>query len=323
MSSVTPVPRRDSAVVAWVKKHPLPAYFIWAFGVTWLFAFPIAFSQQGLGLFSLPDGVVFALFLLATYVGPAPAAFIVTGIIDGKAGVKQLLRRMVQWRVGIRWYLIVILGYPLLFLAGLTLVTGTDTLKDAIQNWPLIFTVYVPLILFGMLYPALGEEPGWRGFALPRLQVMYGPIVASLVLGSLHALWHLPVYFIPGAITNGGFDLNIFIANSLTIIVATIVWTWLFNNAGASILFAMLVHATSNAAVSYIGKIEAITVAGSTGIPSGAAAYFSFVLFGVVALLVIIFTRGRLSYHPEVATQTSQADAEQSISRSLASQAAK
>src|SRR5262249_14196935 len=116
MSPVTPVSRRDSAIVAWVKKHPLPAYFIWAFGATWLFAWPIAFSQRGLRLFSLPDGVLFALFLLATYVGPAPAAFIVTGIIDGKAGVKQLLRRMVQWRVGIRWYLIVILGYPLLFL---------------------------------------------------------------------------------------------------------------------------------------------------------------------------------------------------------------
>lgn len=319
MSPVMAAPQRDSAIVAWVKKHPLPAYFIWAFGATWLFAMPLAFSQRGLGLFSLPDPVILIMFLLATYVGPAPAAFIVTGISDGKVGVKQLLRRMVQWRVNIRWYLIVILGYPLLFLAGLTVVFGTDPLKNAIQNWPLIFTVYLPLILFGIIYPALGEEPGWRGFALPRLQVMYGPLLASLVLGSLHALWHLPAYLIPGAITDGGFDMNIFVGNSLAIIAATFVWTWLFNNAKASILFAMIVHATSNACAGYIGKILG-TAAGN---PTGAAAYFSFVLFAVVALLVIIFTRGRLSYHPEDVAQTAQAQVEQSISSSLVGQPAK
>ena len=125
---------------------------------------------------------------------------------------------------------------------------------------------------------------------MPRLQRLYGPLAASLILGSLHALWHLPAYAVPGAITASGFDLTVFIANSLAIIASTFVWTWLFNNARASILFAMFIHATSNAASSLVSKF----VTGPEGSP-----FFAFALLAVVALLVIVFTRGRLSYNPE------------------------
>lgn len=309
-SIVSPAPRKESAIVAWVKSHQLLAYFIWAFGATWLFAFPIAFSQRGLGLFNLPDALLLVMFLLATYVGPAPAAIIVTGITEGKAGVKRFLRRMVQWRVGLGWYLLVILGYPLVFLVGITLALGTGPLDNLAQNWPLLFTVYLPFIPFGMFYPGLGEEPGWRGFALPRLQVLYGPVIGSLILGGLHAIWHLPAYVIPGAISEKGFDLSIFVGNSLAIMAATIVWTWLFNNAGMSIFFAMFVHATSNAVTGFLPRI----VHNTTGNP-----FFGFEVFAVVALLVIVFTRGRLSYRP---TSAPQADRGQSVSGSLASQPA-
>src|SRR5207248_87259 len=115
------------------------------------------------------------------------------------------------------------------------------------QKWPLLFTFYLPLIPVGLFYPGLGEEPGWRGFALPRLQLLYGPLVGSLVLGTLHAIWHLPAYLIPGAISDNGFDLGVFVGNSLAIISLTFLWTWLFNSARGSILFAMFVHAASNA----------------------------------------------------------------------------
>jgi membrane protease YdiL (CAAX protease family) len=269
------------------------AYFILAFAGAWLFIAPILLSQRAWGLITLPEPLLLILFLLSTFMGPAPAAFIVTGIIEGKDGVKQLLRRMMQWRVGLGWYLLVIIGYPVVFLGGLLVALGPAPLTTLIQNWPLIFTAYLPLIPFGIVYPGLGEEPGWRGFALPRLQGRYGPLVASLVLGALHALWHLPVYFIPGAIAAGGFDPTVFVANTLAIMASTFVWTWLFNSGKGSILFAMVVHATSNAASGFIPQL----------IPTGGAddPFFTFKLMTVVALLVLLVTRGRLAYQPPVA----------------------
>jgi membrane protease YdiL (CAAX protease family) len=297
MSTTTPSVARtaqpgNTALVNWVKRHPLVAYFILAFAGAWLFIFPILLSQRASGLLTLPEPLLLILFLLSTFMGPAPAAFIVTGITDGKEGVKQLLRRMTQWRVGLGWYLLVIIGYPLVFLGGLLVALGPDPLTTLIQNWPLIFTAYLPLIPFGIIYPGLGEEPGWRGFALPRLQGMYGPLVASLVLGALHALWHLPVYFIPGAIADGGFDPIVFVANSLAIMASTFVWTWLFNSGKGSILFAMVVHATSNATSGFIPQL----IHTDNNDP-----FFTFKLMTIVALLVIVVTRGRLAYKPPVA----------------------
>jgi len=284
-------PSRFAGLISWVKRHPLVAYFILAFAGAWVFITPILLSQRGLGLITLPDPLLLILFLLSTFMGPAPAAFIVTGLTDGKAGVKQLFRRMIQWRVGLGWYLLVIIGYPLVFLGGLLVALGPDPLTTLIQNWPLFFTAYLPLTPFGILYPALGEEPGWRGFALPRLQGLYGPLVASLVLGAIHPLWHLPVFFIPGAIAAGGFDPTVFVANSLAIMASTFVWTWLFNSGKGSILFAMVVHATSNATSGFIPQL----IHSDSTDP-----FFTFKLMAVVALLVVLVTRGRLAYKPPV-----------------------
>jgi membrane protease YdiL (CAAX protease family) len=293
MSTITTAtaPAGHSGLVSWVKRHPLVAYFLLAFAGAWIFIAPILLSQRAFGLITLPEPLLLILFLLSTFMGPAPAAFIVTGITDGKDGVKQLLRRMVQWRIGIGWYLLVIIGYPLVFLIGLLVALGPDPLTTLVQNWPLLFTAYLPLIPFGILYPALGEEPGWRGFALPRLQGMVGPLLASLVLGAIHALWHLPVYFIPGAIAEGGFDPVVFVANSLAIMASTFVWTWLFNSGKGSILFAMVFHATSNATSMFIPQL----IHTDSNDP-----FFTFKLMTVVALLVILVTRGRLAYQPPV-----------------------
>lgn len=278
----------------WIKQHPLLAYFLFAFGLTWLFVAPIVLSQRALNLITLPDEALLVLFLVSTFIGPTPAAFIVTGLIDGRAGVMQLLARMVQWRVGIQWYLLVIVGYPLILMLGLVFVRGTEAFTGLLSNPQLLVTYYLPTLLIGIIYPSLGEEPGWRGFALPRLQAQYGPLIGTLILGSLHALWHLPAYTIPGAITPNGFDPVTFIANSLAIIAATVIWTWLFNNARGSILFAMFVHATSNAVSGLIPQL----VAQPTGDP-----FFGFKVFLVVALVLIVITRGTLAYEQNRTSQ--------------------
>jgi len=274
-----------SGLSGWMRRHPLVAYFSTAYAFTWILVIPITLSQRGLGLFSLPDGLLLGLFLLSTFSGPLPAALILTSMIDGPAGRRQLLHRMFQWRVGLGWYLLVLIGYPLIFLIGLTFTSGAAPWIALAQKWPLIFTYYLPTAALGMIFPGLGEEPGWRGFALPRLQQQYGPLVGSLILGTLHGLWHLPAYFIPGAILDGPFNLSVFAANTCSIIALTLIWTWLFNNAGQSILFAMLVHGTSNAVSGLIPRLV---------VDTPGDAWFGFKVGAAFALLIILFTRGRL-----------------------------
>ena len=208
--------------------------------------------------------------------------------------MKQLLRRMVQWRVGLGWYLLVIIGYPLVFLGGLLVVLGPDPLTDPEPELAAVLhRLSAPHPVRHASIPALGEEPGWRGFALPRLQGLYGPLVGSLVLGTLHALWHLPVYFIPGAIADGGFDPNVFVANSLAIIASTFDLELVVQQRGAA--------ASSSPCSSTPPVTPPRGSSPSSSTTDSERSVLHLQVMAVVALLVIVFTRGRLGYKAETA----------------------
>ena len=292
ISSAASVP--ESGLKAFAKRNPLTTYFILAFALMWVFVIPIMLSQRGLGIISLPDTLIEIFLLVATFSGPLPAALIMTTLLDGREGRKKLLRSMFQWRVGLGWYLLLLVGYPLIFLTGLSFYSGAAPWVALIQNWPLIFTFYLPAAAFGIIFPSLGEEPGWRGFALPRLQQQYGPLIGTLILAVLHGIWHLPVYFVPGMILEGPFDITAVAANTGLIIAMSMTWTWFFNNAVQSVFFAMLVHGVSNAASGLIPQLPV----DAPGDP-----WFSFKTGAAFALLLILFTRGRLGYQPEPLTE--------------------
>ncbi len=277
-----------TGISAWLKRHPLFAFFVIAFAGTWLVFMPILLSKRGLGLISLPDGALALLFYIATYTGPFLAAFLMTAVLDGKRGIGKLLHRIGQWRVGFKWYLIVLLGYPVVFIMGVIIRLGPSTIPALMTNWPTFISGYLITIVVGFLLPTLGEETGWRGFALPHLQQAYGPLTASLVLGLLHALWHLPAYFVNGMLSTGGFDITLFVANSLGIMAFTFVWTWLFNNTMGSIFFATFVHAVSNGMSLQLLKLFNL----STPDP-----WFAVQVGTILALGVILLTRGRLSFN--------------------------
>jgi membrane protease YdiL (CAAX protease family) len=277
-------------LAGWVRQHPLIAYFSLAFAGTWGIFGPVWLGKQGLGVLPMqvPDVVAILLFLVSTLMGPTLAAFVVTALQSGKPGVRQLLRRYVQLKVGLGWYALLLVGYPLLVVSALSASLGSwAPWGNLFTQWPAVFTAYLPAILFNFIFPAFLEEPGWRGFALPHLQSQYGPLVGSLVLGVLHAIWHLPVYVVPGMMQAGSFDLTNFISNSLAIVAATVLWAWLFNNGKGSIFFAMLIHAVSNASVSYAVGITSV-------LPNNP--WMTAELFGLVALVLIVATRGRLGY---------------------------
>lgn len=293
-SPATVVPERAgrSGLQALLQRRPLVAYFVLAYLGTWLVFAPVVVSQRGLGLLTLPDALGLILFFVSAYIGPFGAALVVSRATGGPGAVRDLLRSIVRWRVGVQWYLLVILGYPLLFLAGMAAMGNDVPVAGILRQWPLFLTVYLPNILLGLLLPSLGEEPGWRGFALPRLQRQLGPLSGTLLLGILHGLWHTPAYFVRGMILPDGFDLTLFVANTVAIVASTVIWTWIYNNARRSVFMAIVVHATSNATVMLLQQLVAIP-------PDP---WLTSKLFGAVVLLLIVATRGRLSYKRELPT---------------------
>jgi uncharacterized protein len=276
---------------SYLTRHPISAYFTLAFAGTWLFLAPIVLSQNGLGWldFTVPFGVFALLFILATYMGPTLAAVVVTAVLEGKAGVRKFLRRYVQWRVGVRWYLIALFGYLLVSLVAMTFILGAEPWLHVVREWPKLLTTFLPAVL---IFPALitwGEEPGWRGFALTKMQPLYGPVKSSLILGFLHSLWHLPIFFIvSGPVAFGPFNLVAFVQNTVSIMLITIVWTWMFNGAKGSILIAVLMHAAFNATGGLLPAIPetALQTASIVGL----------VVNSLLAVLIILLTKGQLGY---------------------------
>ena len=291
--TVNPKPALSVSLRNLLASHPFVAFFVLTFAGSWLFFAPMVLGQDGLGLlaYSVPFWLYVVLFLAASFSGPTVAAFFMTAVLEGKPGVKSFLRRYIQWRVGLRWYLLFLVGFPALYLIPATIWMGTAPWQAVVQQWPTIFTVYLTAVL---IFPAIinwGEEAGWRGFAQTRMQAHYGALRASLVVGFLHGVWHLPVFIlVTGPAALGPFDLGNFLQNTAMIMTLTIIWTWIFNGAQQSILIASLMHAALNATQAWIGTLlpnqpEQVNIAVT-------------VIIVISALVVIVLTRGRLGYLP-------------------------
>jgi membrane protease YdiL (CAAX protease family) len=207
-----------------VKRHPLIAFFVLAFALSWWPWILYAFG---------PSPTPIASF------GPFLAALVVLAITQGKSGIGGLLRRMVRWRVGIRWYAVALLLPVGIALAAtaLNVLLGAQAPSAAdLGGWTGLFSIFAVRLLI----PGTGgawEEPGWRGFALPSLQAGRSALVASLILGAVWALWHLPLVVATGQM--GGWDIVIILA-------WTLVLTWVYNGTGGSVLIVMLFHAMFN-----------------------------------------------------------------------------
>jgi uncharacterized protein len=299
VDSIVETPAPSRGLTSWLKRHPLVGYFTLAYAGTWLTLAPVVLSKSGVGAlpYETPFPVFAALFILSGFLGPTLAAFVMTGITTGKAGVRLLLKRYVQWRVGVQWYALILFGYIALNLLVAGAVVGVGPLGALGGKWPLIFTLYLPTLFTFNLVTSLGEEPGWRGFALPRLELKYGPVGGSVILGLLHGMWHLPVFFLP-MLGFGHFTLAFFATWIPAILATTILWTWVFNNTKGSLLIAIILHAAADAAGSF--ALYSLLSVDKMALPI--QMQIGYVYLGAlvgVALLVIALTRGRLSYRRE------------------------
>ena len=268
-------------------RHPLVFFFIFAYAGTWLLEMPYVLSEDGAGLlpFSSPL-LAWVLSPASVFMGPFLAAFVMTGITEGREGVGRFLRRFVLWQVGLRWYLFALVGIPVIAVLSVVVVPGVlGSFQGLAAMAPLsVLGIFVYVFFLG---GALGEEPGWRGFALPRLQSLHGPLLGTLILGPLWALWHLPLFLTPwNTLTT---------SNVVVFVLATtcfaIMYTWVFNNTKGSVLMAILIHASFNASVTGIVAplfpAPIIDVYGMLILLPG---------FGTLAVVLVALTRGRLGY---------------------------
>jgi uncharacterized protein len=181
----------------------------------------------------------------------ASLAGIILAAVEGrKGGVRELLSRILIWRVGIQWWVFVLFFPLILSVASLylfQLAGGPVVDWSGLQPLPSV----VPMIIMLTIFAGMGEEFGWRGFALPRLQARHNALVASTIIGVLWGIWHIPLFLIQGTIQNQWMmDIGLVPAilfYTVHLISDSILYTWVFNNTKGSVLLLAVLHGAGNA----------------------------------------------------------------------------
>jgi membrane protease YdiL (CAAX protease family) len=242
-----------------LKSHTLIAYFVLAYAISWLSLGPIALDSQGVLPFHIPSGFN-SLLMLVGSCGPLLTALLLVATTTSKGGMRTFFRQFLIWRVDLQWYLMVLFEPALVTLIALacaSLLGGTSfnlahppvvhrlSLPPGANPWLLLVPVF---LLGGLIGGPLGEEPGWRGYALAKLQDRYSALVASLILGVLWSVWHLPFFFIKGTVQST----TPFLLFALATIANSILITWVYNHTRGSVLLALLFHNALNITALYL-----------------------------------------------------------------------
>jgi membrane protease YdiL (CAAX protease family) len=237
------------------RSRPLATFVILAFAVSWSWMLPLVASGD-----VVEKGIGWPTHLPAL-LGPALAAFLVTALSWGRVGVRDLVGRVGLWRMPMRWWAAAL--SPLSFLGlALAVAFASGTLPDwsdfgRFSGLPTIGVVPVAVIV---VLAALGEETGWRGFALPVLQRRYGALAAALLVTPIWAAWHVPFFFTVA--TYRDFAPVGYVGFVFGLACGSIVLTWLYNGTGGSILACAVWHGVYNLAsgtAAADGTIAAIT----------------------------------------------------------------
>ncbi len=182
--------------------------------------------------------------------GPAIAAVIVVLRSNGTNGLRALLGSLLSWRWGFSWWVLTLGGPVALVGAGAALlaVFGTELSFAPSIPWGQM-ALLLPVIL--VVGGPLGEEIGWRGYALPKLLMKHGPIAASLIVAGIWMLWHAPLFWVPGA-TQQGSSIPVFLA---LVVAFSILTTWIYLGTGRSLLAAVVFHFSINVSTYFVPLI--------------------------------------------------------------------
>jgi len=259
-----------------LKRHSLIIGIVLMFLLTW----PLDLVNTGIVKINIPFIVL--LFLGWGFVF---ASVIMTWLTLSKDGVVRLLKRFLQWRVNWKWYVVAFLLEPLLIYLGVyanALVTGVAPDYSTIIAYELfgesakLWLFVLPFFLIDFI--TNGEEIGWRGYALPRLQSKYNALTSTLILGVIWGFWHL-LKFLPH------WNAVFFALFMLHAMAFAVTLTWLYNGTKGSLLMVTIMHASSNTAGIFVPMADTVS-------NENMGAYIGWVLFEVLAALIVIVMNG-------------------------------
>lgn len=240
-----------------VRRWPLAAYFALAYLITWSLLAPLALAARGESAFRVP-----AAWHALGALGPFAAALVVTWTVGGSPAVRDWLRGFARWRVGARWWLLAVASpFALFVVAALLVHAGGVPWPDfaRLARPPYASAAWLSDVLFvGTVAYGLGEEPGWRGFALPRLEARYGPLVGTLILTPIWAGWHFPAFFYRASYQGG---LPTVVGFLFGLLAGAIVLTFLYDGTRGSLLLVVLFHVLINVAMQVAAVLSASVVA--------------------------------------------------------------
>jgi membrane protease YdiL (CAAX protease family) len=217
-----------------VKRHPLITFFVLAYALSWILESPLVFLGD-----SVTDTQGLILTILASNV-PSVLGIVLTATVFGRGALRKLLGRLLIWRVNPLWYLLLVLG-PAALVAGVVPLNALMGGPALSLGMPLL-GIAVFLAFHIVPGSALGEEIGWRGYVLPRLQSRMSALSAALIIGPIWALWHLPLWLTgePGRTP------TLYAGFVVSVIALSVILTWVYNSTRGSLLMVVLLHATYN-----------------------------------------------------------------------------
>jgi membrane protease YdiL (CAAX protease family) len=227
-----------TGITGFITRHAVPTYYVLAFAISWGGILLILGPD---GLFSTGTTMPFAggAALLA---GPAIAGILLTGLIDGRSGLRRLVSRLLRWRVGARWYAVALLTGPLIIGATVfALSLASPEFRPDFLTTNDKLSIVATGIVLGLIV-GFFEELGWTGFVLPRLRQRYGVVTTGLVMGLLWGAWHFPMF-------GGTTDPTGILPAALVVAVYLFAWlppyrvlmVWVYDRT-ESLFIAMLMH---------------------------------------------------------------------------------
>ena len=278
-----------TTIKAFIVKHPVQSYYALVFAISWGGIILVA----GLGPGGMPatKGQVETLMpfaLLALFAGPSVAGILMTGLVYGREGFRNLLTRMTRWRVGARWYAVAILTAPLLVTATLLAFSLSSP-----EFLPRLLTSdeKASLLLFGIAAGLIGggllEELGWTGFAVPTLlRLRHGVLATGLIVGLLWGVWHFLIAFWASGTSSGALSLTNYLPAVLFYVGSLpayrVLMVWVYERTAESMLVAMLMHASFSASMLILQPLGLALVPGLTWALVLAASLW--IVVGVIAL---------------------------------------
>ena len=263
-------------LTGFLKRHSLVIGIILMFLFTW----PVDLSNSGL----LPIHFPFIVYLFLGW-GFVFASIIMSWLTLGKEGVVRLLKRYLQWRVGWKWYLFAFLMEPVCIVLGVFVnaaltgiapdfshVMAREIFGESAKLWLFV----LPFFLIDFF--ANGEEIGWRGYVLPRLQSRYNALTSTLILGVLWGLWHLPKFLSHWNTVSFAW----FMMHTMVFAVAL---TWLYNSTKGSLLLVTIMHASANTAGIFFPMSNTVS-------SENMGAYITYILLEVTVAIIVILVTG-------------------------------